>query len=317
MTNGTQRKLVAAGAMLLALVLAFAGFSSWVAYAQGPMGGDGDRPCWGDGVGPWGMMGGGVWGGNGYGPGTMGGGMMGGNGYGPGMMGGMGMMGGGMWNEDCPFADGMMMGDWPSFEAAGPVNTLDEAIAVAERFIAAWNDDNLVLGEVMQFDNQFYAQAIEQDSGRGAFEFLIDPQTGAVMPEPGPNMMWNARYGVHGEDGAFGDMMDGSGYGPGMMGGQGMMDDWMLPEGADGVEMPLSAEDAVQAAQAYLARAYPDLSADTEATAFYGYYTLHVLKDGEIVGMLSVNGYSGRVFPHMWHGEFLGMEHVAGEEHGS
>ena len=42
--------------------------------------------------------------------------------------------------------------------------------------------------------------------------------------------------------------------------------------------------------------------------AFYGYYTLHTLRDGQIEGMLSVNGYRGGVWYHDWHGSFIGME---------
>ncbi len=286
MTTHKQRKVWALGAILLALGLAFAGVSGWVAYAQGP---NGERPC---GEGGYGMGGPGMM--NGYG--RNGQGMMGGyGGYG---MGGLGMM-----DEDCPF--GEMMNGWPRFEAAGSVNSLDEARTVAERFIAAWEDDNLALGEVMQFDNQFYALAVERESGRGAFEFLIDPASGAVMPEYGPNMMWNLRYGMRGELGEFGMMGRG-----GMMGGT-----WGVPTDADGVDMPLSAEDAYTAAQDFLARAYPAFNADPEATAFYGYYTLHILRDGEIVGMLSVNGYTGQVWLHNWHGQFLGMEHVESAAH--
>lgn len=42
-----------------------------------------------------------------------------------------------------------------------------------------------------------------------------------------------------------------------------------------------------------------------DAEAFYGYYTLHVLKDGKIYGMLSVNAYTGAVWYHNWHGAFV------------
>ena len=45
-----------------------------------------------------------------------------------------------------------------------------------------------------------------------------------------------------------------------------------------------------------------------EAEAFYGYYTLHILKNGQVEGMLSVNGYTGAVWYHTWHGPFLGMK---------
>lgn len=78
-------------------------------------------------------------------------------------------------------------------------------------------------------------------------------------------------------------------------------------------EMTVTPEQAIEIAQAYLDRAYPGLEADEEAEAFYGYYTLHTLRDGNIVGMLSVNGYTGQVWPHTWHGEFIGM--VGGDEH--
>jgi stress response protein YsnF len=45
-----------------------------------------------------------------------------------------------------------------------------------------------------------------------------------------------------------------------------------------------------------------------EDEEFYGYYTLHTEKDGEITGMLSVNGYSGEIWYHSWHGPFIAME---------
>ncbi len=47
--------------------------------------------------------------------------------------------------------------------------------------------------------------------------------------------------------------------------------------------------------------------ADEHADPFYGYYTLHILRDGETVGMLSVNGYSAQAFLHSWHGDFVEM----------
>jgi hypothetical protein len=63
----------------------------------------------------------------------------------------------------------------------------------------------------------------------------------------------------------------------------------------------------VQAAQAYLDQAQSGLTADDHADTFYGYFTLHTLQDGQVVGMLSVNGYTGQVWYHTWHGDFIGM----------
>jgi heat shock protein HslJ len=40
---------------------------------------------------------------------------------------------------------------------------------------------------------------------------------------------------------------------------------------------------------------------------FPGSYTLHILKSGKVTGMLSVNGYTGQVWYHTWHGAFMQM----------
>ena len=39
----------------------------------------------------------------------------------------------------------------------------------------------------------------------------------------------------------------------------------------------------------------------------FGCYTVHILRDSQIVGMLSVNGYTRQVFVHTWHGDLLEM----------
>jgi hypothetical protein len=233
------------------------------------------------------MQGSGMMGGNGYGYGpencpfanpdsAYGGGMMGGQGMmqGSGMMGGQGMMQGSgmMWGQ----------GGW-NWTATGEAISLEDAATAAEEFVARWNDPNLALGEVIQFDNHFYAKAVEVESGRGAFEFLINPYTGAAHPEPGPNMMWNLRYGM--QSGAGG---------------------WETAAGQDGVEMTVTAERAVEVAQAFLDANFPGQTAG-EPEAFYGYYTLEVLQDGAIVGMLSVNGTTEQVWPHLWHGAFVAV----------
>ncbi|MFQ5614739.1 MAG: hypothetical protein ACE5H9_21675, partial [Anaerolineae bacterium] len=120
---------------------------------------------------------------------------------------------------------------------------------------------------------------------------LVDPVTLAVSPEPGPNMMWNSKYSPMSGFGGFGPI--------GMMGDTGTPD---LP-----TELPVSPQNAVTSAQRYLDAYLPGAEADEHADRFYGYYTLHVLRDGETVGMLSVNGYSGQVFLHTWHGDLLTM----------
>ena len=75
----------------------------------------------------------------------------------------------------------------------------------------------------------------------------------------------------------------------------------------DIADMIVTSEEAVVAAQVYLDQYQQGNQADEHTDLFYGYYTIHVLNSGEVVGMLSVNGYSGQVFYHNWHGELIEM----------
>ncbi len=213
----------------------------------------------------------------GMGPGMMGSGMMGG--YGPGMM--SGYSGSGLSNVD-------------------PL-TIEQAREAVEGYLSGLNNTDLELGEIMIFDNQAYAQIVEKSSGIGAMEILVDPVTLSVYPEHGPNMMWNLKYG----------MMSGwGGHGPGMMGmmgGYGFRSQGSNITPKVSADMPVSPEQAVESAQRYLDEYLPGLEADEHADPFYGYYTLHILQDGEVAGMLSVNGYTRQVFLHTWHGDFVEM----------
>jgi hypothetical protein len=245
------------------------------------------------------------WGVTGFGPSTM---MA---GYAPGSCGqaslgtascgygttGSGMMGGGM-------MDGFTSS---GLSAAKPL-AIEEAETAVEAYLSALNDDDLALGELMIFDNHAYAQVIEESTGIGAFEALVDPATQAVFSEPGPNMMWNLKYGHMGGLDGFG--MNGMMGGPAFQTRGGMM---AGPTVADiSPEMPVTAEEAVEVAQNYLDSYLPGAEAEDAADAFYGYYTIHILREDQTVGMLSVNGYTRQVFPHTWHGDFVEMQEHEG-----
>ncbi len=175
---------------------------------------------------------------------------------------------------------------------AGETLTLAEARVAVERYAASWGNPDLVVGEVMEFERNFYAIVEEKSTGIGAMEVLVDKWSGAVGPEPGPNMMWNTRYGMMG--GRWG-----------MMGG--MMGGIMGRRWGDGPPL-LSPEEAVSIAQRWLDRNLPGVQARSDdVDPFYGYYTLHVWKEGRIYGMLSVHGRTGQVWYHSWHGAFLAM----------
>ncbi len=186
---------------------------------------------------------------------------------------------------------GMMYGDY-SVPDGGPTNQDGLSMNLVEERLTEFlsGREDLEIGEIMIFDNHAYAQIIEPDTGIGAMEILVDPVSLQITPEHGPNMMWNLKYGS--------------------MHGRGMMD---RSEWAGDLEMPIDPGEAVELAQAFVDQYEPGLSADEHADVFYGYYTLHTERDGEPIGMLSVNGYTGQVFPHTWHGELLSMSDADGD----
>src|SRR3989337_464374 len=57
----------------------------------------------------------------------------------------------------------------------------------------------------------------------------------------------------------------------------------------DPVTLSVYPEQAMEAAQRYLDLYLPGSVASDEVDPFYGYYTLHIQRDGVTVGMLSVN----------------------------
>ena len=174
---------------------------------------------------------------------------------------------------------------------------VDQARQAVEGYLANLNNDDLQIAEIMVFDNNAYARITEKSTGIGAMELLVDPATLEVYPEYGPNRMWNLKYG----------QMDGYG----MMGRRGGMMGYGYDDryaaNVSGEDMSVSAEQALQFAQEYLDQHFSGYQTAEDADAFYGYYTIDILKDGAPTGMLSVNGYSGQVFLHTWHGNFIEM----------
>lgn len=160
-----------------------------------------------------------------------------------------------------------------------------QAVEISEAYLESLNDPDLAIAEIMEFERNFYVVFYERSTGVGAFEMLIDKETGRIFPEYGPNMMWNTKYG-------HGGMMGGRG---GMMGGR-----WRVQAG----DILIGRDRAVLLAQEFLDEYYPGTVAE-DAHPFYGYYTIHVERDGRIFGMLSVNGHNGEVWYHDWHGGYI------------
>jgi len=211
--------------------------------------------------------------------------------FNPGRIGAYGMMGNGSRGQgNYGMGYGMMGGNRFSEPAATAPITVEQAKQAVEGYLNRLNNPDLELSEVMVFDNNAYARITEISTGIGAMELLVDPQTLTVFPEYGPNMMWNQKYSHMG--------------GRGMMGGGfGMMGNVFN----NSTIMTVTSEDALKIAQQHLDQQFPGYQTSSEPDPFYGYYTIEILKDGEPAGMLSINGYSGDVFLHTWHGTFIEM----------
>lgn len=150
----------------------------------------------------------------------------------------------------------------------------------SDAYLSSYGLKNLKITEIMEFSNNFYIEVVEEDTGIGALELLQDKSDGSIFPEYGPNMMWNLKYGMH-------SRME--------------ISDNNLP-------MPIDEKKAIAIADRYLDKMNPGEIAQ-EAERYYGYYTIHtVTKDGEISGMLSVNGFTGQLWYHNWHGTFIDMQ---------
>lgn len=192
-------------------------------------------------------------------------------GMGPGMMGGCNNNSGqGNWGMG-------MMGGWNGAIQTGQRISIDQAIASAKQYAAGYGQ-GLTVAEIMEFNNNFYISVKETSTGRGAFELLVDPYSGAVYPEIGPNMMWNTRYGHMGN--------------------------------GQVVENRLTVDQAVQQGQTYLDANLAGAQLQSDGTSFYGYYTFDYKINDQVAGMLSVNGFDGSVWLHTWHGQFIAEQEV-------
>jgi hypothetical protein len=185
MNKGLRIALIVIGILVLAGGLVFAG--SLIGR-------------WSAGVFPWARPAAGTWY-DGYGPGMMGNGTA----YGPGMTlapalrsgasaGVGGRYGPSMMGNGSTYGPGMMGGYGYGGASVTPL-TADQAYQAAGKYLAGLNNPDLKIAEVMVFDNNAYVRVIEQSTGIGAFELLVDPATLNVYPEHGPNMMWNLKYG--------------------------------------------------------------------------------------------------------------------------
>jgi hypothetical protein len=161
------------------------------------------------------------------------------------------------------------MGMMTAYPATGQPITPAEAAQRAAAFAASCGA-GIQVGEIIAFSSSYYVTLIDS-SGAGVAEVLVDRYTGAVYPEPGPNMLWNGQWG------------------------------------AGATAAPEYDQAAAQAlATTFLAGYLPGASV-LEGQAFPGYATFAFGRD-HLEGLLSVHAVTGEVWVHAWHGLAIEME---------
>jgi len=206
------------------------------------------------------------------------------------MMGGGYQTGNSQWaaNQSLPYCGGAVaggvMGSGGYYQKVPTVLTHTQAEQVANTFLASLNNSSLAIGDFDEYSYNYYLSIVDNHTGKGVLEVLIDRFTGSVYPEP-QSMMWNTAYG------GISRMMGGSG----MMGGS-----YYQSNGT----VTFTPDKAKKIAQAFLNVTYPKTTTGDVET-FLGYYTIETTLNGQTYGMLSINGYTGAIWYHTWHGMFI------------
>lgn len=207
-----------------------------------------------------------------YQPGQMGPGMMNNPGYnysyGPGMMNNSGYNYG--------YGPGMMGNMMAIYYPESKPGTQDEALKSLENFASQYGS-NIQVEDFMIFSGNYYAVLKDTNSSQSIAEVLVDRYSGSAYPEPGPNMMWNTRFGAG-----------------------------RTTTGAPEYDI----NEAKKLAGNFLTGYLPGAQV-LESNEMPGYYTFDFGRQ-DIEGMLSVNAYSGQIWVHTWHGPYLGETNITG-----
>jgi len=210
---------------------------------------------------------------------------------------GGGGMGGGMGQNPGTMGNGMgaimLVSGGTPYRHDGATIKMEDAITIATGLLNAIGDSSLALDEVEEWEFNYYIVVKQAAPSKyKAFQLIMDKWTGAVMPEPGPGMIWNQKYG-----GMMGSMSDRM---PGHMNRR----ERKITEPTFTVTPEAAAASVNQFLRERFSRA---LVVESTPDVFFGFYSFDV-KDsvtGAKYGMLSVNGSSGQVWYHTWHGTFV------------
>lgn len=182
-----------------------------------------------------------------------------------------------------PGTVGMISG--PGYVSDGATFELPEK-AVAEAvqgYLDRQDNPDLAVVRQLEFNSAYQIEVIEQSSGRYAFGLMVSKDSGEVSPKAGPNILWNTKYGAE-------VAQIGGGYG--MVG--------RLVSHTSPSEMSLAESEARRLAATSVREMDDGLKLDGGAKHYYGFYQFDVIKGGEPVGELAVNGYSSQVWYEQW-----------------
>src|SRR5215813_12161139 len=98
----------------------------------------------------------------------------------------------------------MLVSGGTPYRHDGATIKMEDAITIATGLLNAIGDSSLALDEVEEWEFNYYIVVKQAAPSKyKAFQLIMDKWTGAVMPEPGPGMIWNQKYG-----GMMGSMSD-------------------------------------------------------------------------------------------------------------
>ncbi len=162
--------------------------------------------------------------------------------------------------------------------------TMDQVEDRVRQYLSNLEDHNLEVKEIIEFTHRFYVVFSEKDTGINAFVGMVDAYTGQMFATHRPDMWWNTKY-------------RGSSYKPSR--GSPTLD-W--PSGP----MTITKEQAWNTAQSSIDENIAgEVAKAGVVETFYGYYTIPILRQGDLVGLVSINGYTGGICYEACHGSLI------------
>ncbi len=163
--------------------------------------------------------------------------------------------------------------------------TMDQVEERVKDYLRDLNDSNIQVEEIIEFANRFYVRFSEKDTGINAFAALINPFTGRMYAWHHADKFWNTKY-------------KGESYR--LSTGEPQPIDW--PSGPMTITEGQALSNAAEAILGPRGIADADVGS---AQPFYGYYTIPILRQGNVIGLVNVNGYTGTVCYESCHGSVL------------